>query len=791
MDGRVLRTVARVGMVATLVSSGAVGLSLIGGSTASASVAFSAPVEVSGSGGGGGEFEAVSCPEAGDCTAVGTDNNSVSMYATESGGVWGSVTELPEPGFLASLWGVSCAGVGDCTAVGGDDNDKMVHVTETSGTWGPVTEIPYSAGSFLSAVSCSDAADCTAVGAVFGGNAIQVTETGGVWGTPTVLANINNGSVLSGVSCTGASDCTAAGNESSEDAVVDQQTSGSWNSSPSVLQASPNTWGEYLSSISCNDAQDCTAVGSNQLGIPGQYGSQPTAATESGGVWGVDTQIDGVPGGSGTLVGVSCTDIGSCTAVGADTDNMPLVDIQVDGVWQTPWDVAGTPGGGGQFTAVSCPGQPAQEDSPLQEQQSSGSQLPGDCTAVGVDDNDQPIASSSTSSFSMTYLSGSPQYTTVGTSFAAPLQVTVLDGQLPDVGATVIFRAPTSGASGTFANGSTQDTAFTNAAGVATAPTFTANGIDGGYVVEAIEPGAPDVPFSLDNDVGPPDIITATGGGGQTSVLGAAFGSPLEATVTDSYGNPIFGATVTFDAPGSGASAVFANGLDSESATTGFNGVASVAVSANASSGSYDVTASSPGVANTVTFQLSQGFFVPGGSQLLPPGILSHSYSHQLLADGGIGTLSWRRIGGSLPGGLSLRSDGLLSGKVSPKDTLGSYSIEVEVRDSNKPKPDTATVELSMAVEGISPAFTSADAAKAQVGRKVSVKVTTTGEPAATISSVGLPSWLALTTASNGRAEITGIPPTTSAGTYAVSLIAQNPAGTAVQSFTLTVAPAP
>jgi adhesin/invasin len=85
--------------------------------------------------------------------------------------------------------------------------------------------------------------------------------------------------------------------------------------------------------------------------------------------------------------------------------------------------------------------------------------------------------------------------------------------------------------------------------------------------------------------------ISVAGGSPQTTVVHTAFGTPLTAKVTDSAGNPVFGVTVTFTAPGSGASATFS----STTATTDCAGLASVTATANTVAGTYSVTASTPG----------------------------------------------------------------------------------------------------------------------------------------------------------------------------------------------------
>jgi hypothetical protein len=62
-------------------------------------------------------------------------------------------------------------------------------------------------------------------------------------------------------------------------------------------------------------------------------------------------------------------------------------------------------------------------------------------------------------------------------------------GQSSVSGVVVTFLAPATGASGTFANGTNTETDTTNSSGVATATTFTANGIVGAYTVTATASG--------------------------------------------------------------------------------------------------------------------------------------------------------------------------------------------------------------------------------------------------------------------------------------------------------------
>ncbi len=129
---------------------------------------------------------------------------------------------------------------------------------------------------------------------------------------------------------------------------------------------------------------------------------------------------------------------------------------------------------------------------------------------------------------SITTLGGSPQSTTVGTAFANPLTATVsdVDGD-PVSGSTVTFTAPSSGASGTFANGTTTDTETTNASGLATAATFTANTVGGSFTVNASVAGvSTPATFSLTN-LTPPKITKFTPPSGTPGTTVTITGSRL------------------------------------------------------------------------------------------------------------------------------------------------------------------------------------------------------------------------------------------------------------------------
>jgi hypothetical protein len=143
---------------------------------------------------------------------------------------------------------------------------------------------------------------------------------------------------------------------------------------------------------------------------------------------------------------------------------------------------------------------------------------------------------------SITATSGTPQSAAVSTAFGAPLVATVKDsGGNPVSGVLVTFTPPATGASATFAGGA--NTAMTNASGVATSATITANGTAGGpYTVMAAVAGvATAANFTLTNTA-----ATATG------TRFSFYLSGLEAIGNDAPSFYVLAGAVTID-PTSGA----------------------------------------------------------------------------------------------------------------------------------------------------------------------------------------------------------------------------------------------
>jgi hypothetical protein len=507
-----------------------IGLSIATSNVASAATTWGPPTQIAAPAAPlSGSLAGVSCVDPTDCTGVGADDNGQPFFVTESGGVWGTATQLAWPTGSGSFSAISCPSIGNCTAVGAGEDDpafttEPIYATETNGTWGPVTETPGGTsitglGEFtdLSGVSCADALDCTAVGDTgdMGGNVpVYATETDGTWSAiQTFSANTSEGN-LTAVSCGDASDCTAAGNLSIGDTVPGwvTETGGTWGT-PTEIADTPSGFGTF-SGLSCSSATNCIAVGRDNH-------QEPVEATETGGVWGAATEVLGSPGGSGSFSSVSCPAAAACTAVGSDGSGEPIYEVDSAGVWGAPTEVTGASGGSASFAGVSCT-------------QST------DCTAVGVDGSGNPIYASETSGTwgMVTEISGTQS--TTG-SFASVSCVSV--GSCTAVGGESdghpIYAAETGGVWGTPVEVPGGPASFTGVS-CTSVGNCTAVGREDSLPMYATETdgvwGSPtivDQPTPGSGVTGSFAAVSCVGVGSCTAVGGDSNGQPIYATETD------------------------------------------------------------------------------------------------------------------------------------------------------------------------------------------------------------------------------------------------------------------
>jgi hypothetical protein len=299
-------------------------------------------------------LNAVSCPAAGDCTAVGsyasTTGDPVAFAISEINWVWGAVqTSVPPAGAAAtgssSLAAVSCTAIGDCTAVGWyTDSSGAIQgllTTQSAGLWGGGIEAVLPTVSAvqpnvtLSAVACSAPGTCAVVGeyndSASNQQGLLISQSGGVWGggvEVTLPANAlgTPAATLNSVACTGAGYCTAVGQYTDSagtfQGLLLTENNGVWQQGvEAVLPAGASTNQDVtLDSVSCVAYQTCVVVGN-------YFSSHPTGLvlSELSGRWKPPLVVR-LPAATGSnpyvvLGSVACVTGGYCSVAGSYVDN--------------------------------------------------------------------------------------------------------------------------------------------------------------------------------------------------------------------------------------------------------------------------------------------------------------------------------------------------------------------------------------------------------------------------------------------------------------------------------------
>lgn len=358
--------------------------------------------------GAAAQVSAISCSSPGDCGAGGIYTDAAGhqqvWVADEAQGAWDSAAEIPGAGLLnagttADFNGISCPSSGNCTAVG-DYTDESGHLQafvadEKSGTWGSAIETPGTAflnvagGATTYAVSCASAGNCSAGGfyADSSGHlqSFASNEVSGSWNTAievpgTSALNVGAASSIFWISCSSAGNCSADGNYTDSSAhsqsyVVDEQN-GTWGTAIETPgDATLNAGGDMeFNGIECSSAGNCGAGG---YYTDASAHKQAFTVNEVNGVWGTAGELPGNAtlnvGGSSAVFAVSCKASGSCSAVGNYTDassnQQAFVVDEEAGTWGNIQEVPGTAtlnvGGVANLNDVSC-------------------SAPGDCDAVGL-----------------------------------------------------------------------------------------------------------------------------------------------------------------------------------------------------------------------------------------------------------------------------------------------------------------------------------------------------------------------------------------------------------------------
>ena len=298
----------------------------------------------------------VSCAAAGSCVAIGnydTGTGFQTVIETLSGGSWtASTAPAPAADNDAQLQALSCPSAGSCVAVGSyTDASNSIHGlidTLSGGTWTatavPVSGLnpPAASNVVLRFVSCPVAGSCAAAGFYTDTSGhrqgLLASLAGGTWAAVTAPTSglnpgpwTNPGLIFTSLSCPAAGSCSAVGSyvdaSQQTDAVIATLAGGTWSAATAPLgglNPPPNTRAinmARLDVVSCPAVGSCVAVGDYQ---DTSNNSDGFAETLSGGTWTAATiPMTGlVPTGlsANTYTGISCPSAGTCTAVGTYTD---------------------------------------------------------------------------------------------------------------------------------------------------------------------------------------------------------------------------------------------------------------------------------------------------------------------------------------------------------------------------------------------------------------------------------------------------------------------------------------
>ena len=335
--------------------------------------------------GGYAYVTSISCASAGNCTAGGTYRDSSkdgqSFVVTQTAGTWGQAIEVPGTaalnaggGVLAGVASVSCASAGNCTALG-SYQDSSGHyqpfaATQTAGTWGQAVELPGAAARDILPVSipvsCTAPGTCIAGGG--GSTAFVARERDGAWSDAQLIPglatlNVDGQAVASSVSCPSAGNCGVVGYYFAANGwpkgFLATEQNGTWGRAEQVpgLSALGNDISSNAVTISCPSAGNCLAGGSYT------YTSEVTqafAVTESGGVWANAVTVPGMSSlnkGYASVNSVSCASKGNCAIGGyyesglTNRTTRPFVASQVGGVLQGAQKLPGI----GKLNPVDAP----------------------------------------------------------------------------------------------------------------------------------------------------------------------------------------------------------------------------------------------------------------------------------------------------------------------------------------------------------------------------------------------------------------------------------------------------
>ncbi len=474
------------------------------------------------------QLTSVSCPSSGWCTAVGlyTPNTGGEQALVDTlwGGTWStSAAPLPAPASGSQFLSLACPASGSCVAAGTYQIGGIVlgfADTLSGGTWnGTNLPVPAGTSSLASianndlAVSCAAVGSCVVAGTTFDGNYEGLIDTlsGGTWTAKAVATGDGTSSTdlqLTSVACSDANDCVATGlylESGVERGLIDTLASGTWTSSTAPVPAgTPAGANIEIHNVACPAAGTCVADG--QSDVAGTINA--LLWNLSAGSWVVSSAPlpgDASASSDPSFAPITCPAAGVCLAVGTylgsggregvvETDPSlaaSTTSVTIQQTSSTAFTYSATVSGsaGPTGTVVFSAGLTSLCSATLSNGSASCSgPVPQAHTVLASYSGDSASAPSWGSASSPTFLAsitataGYYQATKVASFFATRLVAKVTDTTGAGVpGVVVTFTLPPVAGAAPSAYLWGTATAVTNAAGVATSPYLSANGVTGYY----------------------------------------------------------------------------------------------------------------------------------------------------------------------------------------------------------------------------------------------------------------------------------------------------------------------
>jgi hypothetical protein len=318
-----------------------------------------------------GSFSGISCVSAALCSAVGKAGGSV--LAERWNGTQRSVDRAPNPAPGAALDAVSCPSATTCMAVGSYPTNStgvarsFSELRSATGGWSQYAVPSPAAGSSmtLAAVSCASSTSCMAVGYLAtnaidrGGSLLAESWNGHRWTIETPAAAPKDASAaFAGVSCPAPEFCEAVGDYSDASSGNLIPLAERWNGAEWTVEraVAPAYMSSEFNGVTCLSATSCVAVGDQ---YDGAETDSSLVEARVGTSWSVQPSADNGNDFVNILVSVACKSIADCTAVGYSTQNAYSTTPPLAEGWNgTAWQIQATPKStwiDSQLSGVTCP----------------------------------------------------------------------------------------------------------------------------------------------------------------------------------------------------------------------------------------------------------------------------------------------------------------------------------------------------------------------------------------------------------------------------------------------------